>query len=186
MKRKNGIMENQVIEAIKNRRTVARYESTPVKDDELSAVLEAGRWAPSWLNKQPWNFIVIKDQKTKEQLAEVVPTTFVQSLKEAPVCIAVVVNTEEDQYHFIEGGAAATQNMSLAAYSLGLNSSWIGVFDAKERKNAAEDKVKKILEVPKKHRVVALLPLGHVKHEVPKKDRKALAQIVYKERFGKR
>jgi nitroreductase len=75
--------------------------------------------------------------------------------------------------------------MSLAAYSLGLNSSWIGVFDAKEQKNAAEDKVKKILEVPKKHRVVALLPLGHVKYEAPKKDRKALAQIMYKEKFGK-
>ncbi|MCJ7698784.1 nitroreductase family protein [Candidatus Bathyarchaeota archaeon] len=179
-------MDNQVLEAIKNRRTVARYENTAVKDGEVSAILEAGRWAPSWINKQPWNFIVIRDQKTKEQLGEVVPTTFVQSLKEAPVCVAVVVDTEEDPYHFIEAGAAAVQNMTLAAYSLGLNTSWIGVFDAKEQKNAAEDKVKKILEVPKKHRVVALLPVGHAKGDVPKKDRKALSQIMFKEKFGKR
>lgn len=178
-------MDNQVLEAIKNRRTVARYESTPVKDEEIAQILEAGRWAPSWLNKQPWNFIVIKDQKTKEQLSEAVPTTFVQSLKEAPVCIAVIVNTEEDQFHFIEGGAVATQNMALAAHSLGLNSSWIGVHDIKEQKNAAEDKVKKILEIPKKHRVVSLLSIGHVKYELPKKDRKTLAQIVFKEKFGK-
>jgi nitroreductase len=179
-------MDNQVLEAIKNRRTVARYESTAVKDDELAAILEAGRWAPSWTNKQPWNFIVIKDQRTKEQLSEVVPTTFVQSLKEAPVCIAVVVDTEEDPYHFTEAGAAAAQNMALTAHSLSLNTSWIGVFDAKEQKKAAEDKVKKILEVPKKHRVIALLPVGHAKGDVPKKDRKALNQIVFKEKFGKR
>jgi len=179
-------MDNQVMEAIKDRRTVSRYENTVVKDDELSAILEAGRWAPSWINKQPWKFIIIKDQKTKEQLGEVVPTTFVQSLKEAPVCVAIVVDTEEDPYHYIEAGAAATQNMALAAHSLGLNTSWIGVYDAKEQKKAAEDKVKRILEVPKKHKVVALLPIGHVKGDVPKKDRKALNQIMFKEKFGKR
>ena len=179
-------MDNQVMEAIKDRRTAARYENTAVKDEELSAILEAGRWAPSWINKQPWKFIIIKDQKTKDQLGEVVPTTFVQSLKEAPVCVAVVVDAEEDPYHYIEAGAVATQNMALAALSLGLNTSWIGVYDAKEQKKAAEDKVKKILEVPKKHRIVALLPIGHVKGEVPKKDRKALNQIMFKEKFGKR
>lgn len=179
-------MDNQVLEAIENRRTVARYENIAVKDVEVSAILEAGRWAPSWINKQPWNFIVIRDQKTREQLSDVVPTTFVQSLKEAPICVAVVVDTEEDPYHFTEAGAAAVQNMALTAYSLGLNTSWIGVFDAKEQKNAAEDKVKKILEVPKKNRVVALLPVGHAKGDVPKKERKALSQIVFKEKFGKR
>lgn len=179
-------MDHQIIQIIKDRRTAIRYESTAVKDEELSAILEAGMWAPSWINKQPWRFIIIKDQRTKEQLAEVVPTTFVQSLKEAPVCIAVVVDTEEDSYHYIEAGAAATQNMTLAAQSLGLSSSWIGVFDAKEQKKAAEDKVKKILEIPKKHRVIALLPIGHIKGDAPKKDRKAITQIVFKERFGKR
>ncbi len=182
----DGAMDNQVIGAIRDRRTAIRYESTPVKDGELSAILEAGRWAPSWINKQPWKFIVIKDQKIKEQLGDVVPTTFVQSLKEAPVCVAVVVDTDEDPYHYIEAGAAATQNMTLAAHSLGLNSTWIGVYDAKEQKKAAEDKVKRILEVPKKHRVVALLPIGHVKGDLPKKDRKRLEQIMFKEKFGQR
>lgn len=182
----DGAMDNQVIGAIRDRRTAIRYESTPVKDGELSAILEAGRWAPSWINKQPWKFVVIKDQKIKEQLGDVVPTTFVQSLKEAPVCVAVVVDTDEDPYHYIEAGAVATQNMTLAAHSLGLNSTWIGVYDAKEQKKAAEDKVKRILEIPKKHRVVALLPIGHVKGDLPKKDRKRLEQIMFKEKFGQR
>jgi nitroreductase len=179
-------MTNEVLETIKNRRSVVRFESTGIEDDKIEAILEAGRWAPSWINKQPWNFIVIKDQNTRNQLSEIVPTTFVQGLKEAPLCIAVTVNASEDPYHFVEDGAAAAQNMVLAAQSLGLNSSWIGVYDLKNQKNSAEVNIKKILEIPKDARVIAILPIGHVKGEVSKKDRKSLRQIVYQEKFGKR
>jgi len=179
-------MDNPVLDAIKQRRTTLRFENTGVEQDKVEAILEAGRWAPSWLNKQPWNFIVIKDPKTKEQLSEIVPTAFVQGLREAPVCIAVTVNTEEDGYHFIEAGAIATQNMALAAYSMGLQTAWIGILDLKDKKKSAEAKVKKILEIPKNHRAIALLPIGHAKYDVPKKERRELRQIVYEERFGKR
>jgi nitroreductase len=184
--KKDETLDNEVLDAIRNRRSVLRFESTQVEDDKVEAVLEAGRWAPSWINKQPWSFIVIKDQKTKDEISEIVPTTFVQGLKEAPVCIAVTVDTDEDPYHHVEDGAAAAQNMALAAHSLGLNTSWIGVYDLKNQKKSAESKIKEILELPKNYRVIALLPLGHVKYEVPKKDRKTLRQIVYREKFGKR
>jgi len=179
-------MANEVLDAIRNRRSVLRFESTKVEEDKVEAILEAGRWAPSWINKQPWNFIVIREKETKDELGEVVPTSFVQGLKEAPVCIAVTVDANEDPYHHVEDGAAAAQNMALAAHSLGLNTSWIGIYDLNNQKNSAESEVKKILEVPKNHRVIALLPLGHVKYDVPKKDRKTLCQIVYREKFGKR
>jgi nitroreductase len=179
-------MANEVLEAIGNRRSVLRFDSTQVEEDKVEAILEAGRWAPSWSNRQPWSFTVIRDQKTKDQLSEVVPTTFVQGLKEAPLCVAITVDTDEDPYHHVEDGAVAAQNMALAAHSLGLNSSWIGVYDLKNQKNSAESKVRQILEAPKNHRVIALLAIGHVKFEVPKKDRKTLRQVVYKEKFGKR
>lgn len=184
-KRKNETVTNGILEAIKNRRSVLRFESTAVADAQLEAILEAGRWAPSWINKQPWNFIVIKDQNTKEKLSEAVPTTFIQGLKEAPLCIAVVVNTVEDPYHYVEDGAAAAQNIALAAHSVGLSSSWIGVYDIQNQKDSAESKVRRILEVPRDIRVIALLPIGQVKFEAPKKDRKPLGQIVHHEKFGK-
>ncbi len=184
LKRKDEAM-NEILDAIRNRRSVIRFESTGIEDDKLEAILEAGRWAPSWINKQPWNFIVIKNQKTKEQLSEVVPTAFVQGLKEAPLCITVTVDSTEDPYHFVEDGAAATQNMALAAHGLGLNSSWIGVFDLKNQRTSAESKIRKILEIPKENRIIAIIPIGHVKNEPPKKDRKPLKHIVYQEKFGK-
>jgi len=179
-------MVNQILNAIKNRRSVLRFKSTPIENEKINAILEAGQWAPSWLNKQPWSFIVITDKSVKEELSEVVPTVFVQGLKEAPVCIAVAVDTTEDPYHFIEDGAAATQNMALAAHSLGLYSCWIGIFDVKNQRNSPEAQVRRILDIPATHRVMSLLPLGHARHEIPKKDRKALYQLTYKEKFGKR
>jgi nitroreductase len=177
-------MNNLVLDAIKGRRTAVRFESTSVEEEKLKTVLEAGRWAPSWLNKQPWNFIVITDKNIKEKLSEVVPTVFVKSLREAPVCIAVVADTTVDQYHFVEAGAVATQNMALAAHSLGLHSCWIGIFDVKNQKKSSESHVKEILEVPKTHRAIALLPIGYTRQENLKAERKTLDQIVYQNRFG--
>ena len=177
-------MDNPVLDAIKKRRTVVRFENTNVEEDKIADILEAGRWAPSWLNKQPWSFIVIKDQKTKEELSQVVPTNFVEGLREAPVCIAVTVDTREDPFHYVEAGAIAAQNMALAAHSLGLQTSWIGVFDIKNQRNSAETKVKKILEIPKNYRVVAILPIGHSRYDIPKKERKELRHLIYKEKFG--
>jgi nitroreductase len=179
-------MSNEVLDTIKNRRTAVRFEDTKVEEDKVEAILEAGIWAPSWINKQPWNFITVKDAEIKEKLSQIVPTTFVKGLKEAPMCIVVVVNPEEDPYHYVEDGAAATQNMALAAHSLGLASSWIGVFDVKNQKNSAESKTKQILDIPKTHRVISILPIGHAKEGPLKKERKPLKQVVYREKFGKR
>jgi nitroreductase len=180
------IVTNPVLEAIKNRRSALRFESTPIEKDKIEAILEAGQWAPSWLNKQPWSFIVITDKKTKDQLSEVVPTACVEGLREAPVCITVAVDTKEDPYHFIEEGAIATQNMALAAYSLGLHSYWIGTFDLKDQRNSPEDRIKQILGIPKTHRVISILPIGHARYETPKKERKKLHQLVYQNKFGER
>lgn len=179
-------MTNPVLDAIKNRRSVIRFEETPIEEEKVEAILEAGRWAPSWLNRQPWSFIVTTDQNIKERLSEAVPTVFTQGLKEAPVCIAVVIDTTEDPFHFVEDGAIASQNMVLAAYSLGLYSCWIGIFDSEGGKNSAEARVREILEVPRTHRVISLLPFGHPRYEIPKKERKTLYHLVYRNEFGKR
>jgi len=179
-------MANPVLEAIKNRRSVLRFESTPIEEEKVNAILEAGRWAPSWLNKQPWSFIVITNKSIKEKLSEFVPTVCREGLKEAPVCIAVVVNTTEDPYHFIEDGAIATQNMALATHSLGLHSYWIGIFDLENQRGSSEARIKQILDIPKTHRMISILPIGHARYEIPKKERKTLYQMVYQNKFGNR
>lgn len=107
------------------------------------------------------------------------------SIKEAPLCIAVCVDTKKDPGHFVEDGAAATQNMALAANSIGLGTCWIGVFSIRDERKSAERKIRKILNVPDKWRVISLLPLGIPKTKVTK-SRKELSDMVDLNSFGNR
>jgi nitroreductase len=177
------VITNAVLEAIRTRRSVFRFETALIEDAKIQAILDAGRWAPSWLNRQPWRFILISSQEIKERISEYVPTVHTQAMKEAPICVAVSVNPEEDPYHYIEDGVASTQNMALAAHSLGLESCWIGIFHLKGEKNSAEVKIKEILQIPKQHRLISLLPIGVPKY-VPKKGRKNLSKQVYPDTFA--
>lgn len=175
-------MINPVLETIKDRRSVIRFETAPIEDGKIQTILEAGRWAPSWVNTQPWRFILITDPEIKERLSEYVTTIHNLAIREAPICVAVCVDPKEDPYHFVEDGAVATQNMALATHSLGLGSCWIGVFNLKGKKGSAEEKIKEILKIPKTYRVMSLLPIGIPKY-TPEKNRKELEQLVYRDRF---
>jgi len=170
-------MTNPVLEAIRDRRSNVRFNSTPIENEKLNAVLEAGRWAPSWTNVQPWRFIVIKDQAKKERMSGAVSTFFSLAVKDAPIVIAVCVNPEKDPFHFIEDGTTATQNMALAAQSLELSTSWIGVFSLRDEKHSTERKLKEILDIPKIWRLISLLPIG-ISAFKETKTRKELSDIV--------
>lgn len=170
-------MTNPILKNIKNRRSSIRFESTTVNDEKLNAILESGRWAPSWTNSQPWRFIVIKDKETKEKLSNVSLSVFTLSIKEAPVCIAICVNPTKDPFHFIEDGTTATQNMTLAAQSIGLSTAWIGVFSLNNERESTERKMKEILRIPKDWRLISVLPLGTPKLKETK-TRTKLSDIV--------
>lgn len=170
-------MINPVLVAIRERRSNVRFKSTPIENEKIKAVLEAGRWAPSWTNMQPWRFIVIKDSEKKERMSSAVSTFFSLAIKNAPIVIAVCVNPEKDPFHFIEDGTTATQNMALAAQSLELSTSWIGVFSLRDEKHSAERKLKEILDIPREWRLISLLPLG-VSEFKETKTRKELFDIV--------
>jgi nitroreductase len=176
------IVINSVLKAIRDRRSSSGFKSTPVDEEKLNAILEAGRWAPSWANTQPWRFIKIKDEGIKERMSEAVSTFFKSSIKDAPICVAVCVNPEKDSFHFIEDGTTATQNMALAAQSIGLSTSWIGVFSLRNEKNSSEKKLKEILGVPKEWRLISILPLG-VPELKETSTRKELSTILDFDRF---
>jgi nitroreductase len=148
-----------------------------VSDEKINLVLEAGRWAPSWTNSQPWRFIVVKEKEIKERIGGAVATVFNFAIKDAPVCIITCVNSKKDTFHYIEDGAIATQNMALAAQSIGLGTSWIGVFSLSNERKSSERKLKEILEIPKDWRIISVLPLGIPKF-IEKGKRKELTELV--------
>ena len=169
-------MENTVLKNIKERRTIQIYKKgTKVSEEELENILEAGRWAPSFLNKQPWRFIVVKDKETKEKINKLLPMRVTIGLDRAPVYIVTCVDTKEDPNHYVEAGANATQNMACAAQSMGLGSTWLGIYD-----EPTEKKINKMLDIPKEMRTISVLVVGAPK-EVPKKNRKELSDLIFKE-----
>ena len=158
-----------VLEAIKERRSVRKYEPKTVPEEELTQILEAGRWAPSASNAQPWKFIVVRDEKVKSELARV--AVYGRFLAEAPAAIAVVIDPQASN-HPVEDGAAATQNMLLAAHALGLGTCWIGSYDS-----AYEERAKQVLGIPGDKRLLSLISVGYPA-ESPRKGRVDLSELV--------
>jgi len=179
----------EVLEAIKTRRSIRRYKTTPVDGKTIELVLEAARWAPSWRNTQCRRFIVVRDSQIKAELADILrqgnPAT--DAVRNAPVVIVAcaelgksgyregkVATNKGDWYMF--DVALAMQNLVLAARSLELGTVHVGGFDAK--------KAATILEVPQGFCVVSMTPLGYPDEEPKPKPRKELSKIVFYDRYG--
>jgi 5,6-dimethylbenzimidazole synthase len=62
----------EVLELLKTRRSIRAFTPDPVPDALIDKIIEAGRWAPSGANSQPWEFVVIRHQETKDRLASIV------------------------------------------------------------------------------------------------------------------
>lgn len=164
---------SEVLKTVKNRRTIRRFKPNPIDDEMLQVILEAGRWAPSFSNLQPWRFIVIKDLSTKNLLDKAARESVLHlGINEAPVVILVCVDRRIDPLHAIEAGAAATQNMTLAAHSIGLGAGWIGIWGTE-----AEVSIQKIFKLPETVRAVSLIPIG-IPDESPEGHRKPLEELI--------
>jgi nitroreductase len=179
------VFSNPILKAIKDRRSVSRFKSEDIGQDKIDAIIEAARWAPSFVNSQPWNIIVVKDKDTRQRLRELAVTIAKVGIEESPVTFVVSVDPKKDPYHYVEDGSAATQNMALAAHSMGLGSYWVGVYDVSGNRASSEDKIKKLLSIPAEHRVISMLPVG-VPTMAVRKDRKQTSEFVYHDTFGKR
>ena len=164
-----------VLEAIKERRSVRKYEPRAVPEEKLTQVLEAGRWAPSAGNSQPWKFIVVRDEKVKSELARV--AVWGSFLAQAPVAIAVVIDPQASN-HPVEDGAAATQNMLLAAHALGLGTCWIGSYGS-----GYEESAKEVLGIPGDKRLLSLISLGYPAESPTRKTRLELGELVCHDRY---
>jgi len=181
----------EIIQAIRGRRSMRKYTPDPVSDEDLSEVLEAARWAPSWANTQCWEFIIVKNPETKKKLSATLPpgNPASSSLSEAPVVIVACAQlgkagfykgmpgTDKGDWYMFDV-ALAMQNLTLAAYAKGLGTVHVGFFDAR--------KVAQILAVPEGTVVVEMTPLGYPAGEAKVTPRKELHDFVSYEQFGNR
>jgi nitroreductase len=164
-----------VLEAIKGRRSISKYTQEPLSGEQVMQILEAARWAPSRGNSQAWKLIVLKNAQGLKDLAEAIPTG--KFLAEAPLGIAVVINPKVSK-HPEQEGAAAIQNMLLAAHALGLGACWISV-----RSTDSEEKARQLLQIPDEEWLLSVVAIGHPA-ETPEKGRKELDEITFTDKYG--
>jgi nitroreductase len=166
-----------IIEAIKDRRSIRRFEDKPVPDELVRKIIEAGQWAPSACNRQDWKYIVIDEKAVKE---EIIRNTSAYFVGKAPLLIMVLYSNRTDNLEYKDhllSAAMAIQNMQLAAYSLGIGACCVNNLPVKS-------KLRRILNIPRHYDPVALLCLGFPKSQPkPLKRKESLDEIICRNKF---
>ncbi len=183
----------ELFEALKTRRSVRKYEPDPVPEETLNKIMDAARYAPSWVNLQCWELIIVKDPETKQKLSSTLPDNNParRAVASAPIVIVAlgrkgISGVKKDGAFETKHGdwfmfdvALILHQISLAAWAEGLGTVHVGLFD--------HDTVAKMMEIPDGLEVVELMPLG--KPAVPNKKaprRKEIHEFIFEEHYPKK
>lgn len=165
----------EAFEVIKNRRSIRKYKPSTVPDEHLKRILEAARLAPSAANRQPWQFIIVRNAERKKLLAEAARNQMF--FADAGVIIVALADTEASPKWCKQDVMIAMEHMVLASTDLWYGTCWIGAFK--------EERIKQLLEIPERIAVVALLPIGVPDEKPQPKPRKDFAEIFFNEKYSK-
>jgi nitroreductase len=169
-------------EAIKTRRSIRGFKSTPVEDSVVNEIIELGNLAPSAGNLQPRDFVIVKDEEIKKNLAHAALDQ--NFIAEAPVVIVVCANYQRcssygnrgRELYSLQDSAAAIENMLLTVVDKGLSSCWVGSFD--------EHAVSTLLGLTSMIRPVAILPIGYSETEKTKPgSRIDISELIHYEKW---
>lgn len=178
---------NQIISNIKKRRSIRKYTNKAISDKAIKEIVEAGRYAPSSHNSQPWRFIIITDKKKLRELSEHLKAWFKKRLRFSGIIslfskrmkkilesVKIRALSDKDLFFYdapmlvlmcakvnrftVKDCSCTAENMMLAARSLGIGSCWIGYADMVLNKDR---KLMSELGVPSGNKIIVTLVFGH-------------------------
>lgn len=166
---------------IMTRASVRSYQDKPVEDEKIDHLLHAGMAAPSAVNLQPWHFIVVKDKATLERISQVTPNAGMA--KDAPLAIVVLGDMSNEKEGMVrefwsQDASAATENILLAAHSMGLGAVWTGTYPDPKRCES----ISRLLKLPEHLIPFCTIVVGYPKGENKPKDKWKPRNVSY-ERF---
>ena len=173
----------ELIEVIKARRSIRKYQDRPVEREKINACLEAARLAPSACNSQPWHYIVIDDPKTKEAFCKEVfggVYAMTKFAEKAPVLVAAVSDRgsftsrignffRRTEFYLVDQGISG-EHFVLRAHDLGLGTCWIGWLNS--------SKAEKFFNLPKGKKIEHLIAVGYPAEEPSPRPRETFENIV--------
>ena len=147
----------EILEGIITRRSIRKYTSQKINNDQVQMLIKTGMYAPSARNQQPWHFIVIDNRDLMNKITEVHP--YAKMLTEAQLAILVCGDEtlELSAGYWVVDCSAATQNILLAAHGMGLGAVWLGLHPREERKQAIRD----LFKLPNNIQPLSLISIGY-------------------------
>ena len=166
-------VDETVLSLIKTRRSIRKYKGQPISNSDLKKILEAGRWAPSGANLQPWRFIVVQNKVLIKQISEACYFGPIKSrhVGEAATVIIICSDSRSMGNTWEKDCMIAGTNMTLMATALKIGSCWIGAFN--------EDTIRLLVKIPAYLKIIALISLGYASHPVSPPPRLPLEEIVH-------
>lgn len=169
---------NETLNSIYERKSVRKFTDKAIEKEKVDALLKAGMSAPSAKNKQPWGFIVIDDEKILHELGDKLPYAKMLHTSTLAIVVCGKINDEasdlENQY-WIQDCSAATQNILLAAHSLGLGAVWTLVYPGKTRMKNVYD----VLNLPENVVPLNVIPIGYPDENICPKDKFKQSNVHY-------
>ena len=163
-------------QCITNRRSMRRFQKTPVQYEDIVAMVDAARWAPSWKNSQVTRYYAVLQEDRKNQIAQSMPAFNQIACLEAPLLLVACAKKARSGYN--RDGSFATNKekgwqmydvglsnmlLSLKAYELGLGTVIMGYYD--------EQVVAQAIDLADDQEVVAVIAVGYADEmpEAPKR-----------------
>ena len=161
-----------MLELITSRRSVRKFTGEPVPEEAIEKILEAGRWAPSGLNNQPWRFALVRDETLRKEISQL--TRYGRIVRAADLLIPVFLDKDKS-YHRekdCQGIGACLQNMLLEIHSLGLGAVWLGEIIK------SDVEIRGLLGLGSHLELMAVLAVGRPAETPKPTSRKPLADLI--------
>lgn len=160
-----------LMEAIRNRRSIRHFLPREVAREDLLTILDAGRWAPASCNKQLWRFIVVDRAQLHGPLAKACAPI---RTMDPPHAIIIAYANDFDPVHWagIQSAAAAAQNMLLRAHEMGIATCWMAGY-------GDEAEIKRLLNIPEEFDVLSAVSIGYAAETEPPPLRRSLDEVVF-------
>lgn len=139
------------------RRSIRKYKDKPIEKEKMELLLKAAMQAPSAVNQQPWEFIVVEGKEKLNELSQMSP--YSKMLSECAAAIVLLSNENRMKYADIwqQDMGAAAENILLEAVELDLGGVWLGVAPLEERMKF----IKQVFSLPDNIKPFAVIALGY-------------------------
>jgi nitroreductase len=161
------------LETILTRRSIRKYKKQPISPEKVQKLLQAACQAPSAGNQQPWQFVLLDDRKILNVIHTFHPSAKMLTDADRAILVCGDLNLEKFKGYWMIDCAAATENILLAAHSLGLGACWLGLYPREGRVAG----MRKLLHLPSNIIPFALVALGHPAEIKAREDRYNLSRI---------